>query len=335
MSLAINPSLVEKKIFTTILPFPSNQAVGWCGYGGSSGPHFVIGRTSIPVLENGLILISNNGINWDQINYPRELGYITEINATATAIFVKMYTGVYNTYRLDDIINETPLPIWSSLSTNPDRILPYSNSSYAYIKPSGSGGNATIVTPVANYIIPEAGNNLKEVSPNFFGSYETIYYSGSDWWGNYKTLNISQISSELTSLSSPIFESQGFGGGRGVAFAFVNNFTKIIRADNSGVLDPVFEVIPFNETIPNFSNIQACVSENKEIWVSWCSGGNTNRIFSPNFGISWFNLSTITGCVLGRFFSSSDCKRQLYSQESEAGYMLDGFNPPISINYGR
>lgn len=340
MSLAINPSLLEKKIFTTSLPFPDFQAVGY-----TDESNFVIGKASISPGDNGIILESNNGVKWTEITYPESLGEVSEFGSNSSGqIIVKLKSGsAYNNYFLSDIKDGQPYSIlWTSSVGNVDYI--FNNIGYfSYLK--SSGGNGIIYysqypsSPIQSFTLPSAGAILEKVTKSFYTVINTVYYTKSNWWGNYGTKNLLEIPG-FTTLNSPIFEAKDTSGNittRNLAFAFANNFTKILKITPSSTsVEPVFELIDCITPIPVFTGlqVQAVISNNGEIWANWGNPDNQTmlRLFSPNFGGEWFNLSSLGySQVFGRFYSSSNGRNQLYSKE----LLSSGFNPPISINYGR
>jgi hypothetical protein len=347
MSLSINPSLQEKSIFTTSLPFPGYQAVGYTDEG-----NFVIGKASIDGADDGIILESNNGVNWNQITYPESLGPVREFGSNEDGqIIVKLSSGsAYNNYFLSDIKNGSPYSIlWSSSVGDGDYI--FNRLGYfSYLK-SSSGGNGQIYykqfggSSLLTYTVPYAGGILTKVTKsysslqNLENNFSSIYYTRSNWWGNYGTKNLFEIPG-FTELNSNVFEAKDITGNittRNLAFAFANNFTKILKINPSSTsVEPVFELIDCITPIPVFTGlaVQAVISNDGAIWANWGNPSDQTmlRLFSPNFGGEWFNLSSLGyGLVFDRFYSSSNGKNQLYSGDQFSGK----FNPPISINYGR
>ena len=192
---------------------------------------------------------------------------------------------------------------------------------------------------VVTYTVPYGAPNLTNITKSYFShNFSSIYYTRSNWWGNYGTKNLFEIPG-FTTLNSNIFEAKDTSGNvttRNLAFAFANNFTKILKINPSSTsIEPVFELIDCITPIPVFSGlyVQAVISNNGEIWADWGNPDNQTalRLFSPNFGGEWFNLSSLGYSQYGRFYSSLDGKNQLYSSDA----LSTGFNPPISINYGR
>jgi hypothetical protein len=345
MSLSINPSLQEKSIFTTSLPFPDFQAVGYTDEG-----NFVIGKASITPGDSGIILESNNGVNWNQITYPESLGFVREFGSNKDGqIIVKLSSSAYNNYFLSDIKNGSPYPIlWSSSVGDGDYI--FNRLGYfSYLNSSGGNGQIyykqAIGSSLLTYTVPYAAGNLTEITKSYSSlqvlqnNFSSIYYTRSNWWGNYGTKNLFEISG-FTKLNSIIFEAKDITGNittRNLAFAFANNFTKILKINPSSTsVEPVFELIDCITPIPVFTGlaVQAVISNDGAIWANWGNSDNQTivRLFSPNFGGEWFNLSSLGyGLVFDRFYSSSNGKNQLYSADQ---YSVK-FNPPISINYGR
>lgn len=345
MSLTINPSLVEKKIFTTSLPFPSYQAVGYTDEG-----NFLIGKTSISLGDSGIILESNNGVDWTEITYPESLGEVNEFGSNSNGqIIVKLKLGsAYNNYFLSDIKNGSPYSIlWTSSVGDGGYI--FNNIGYfSYLKSSGENGiiyyKQSPPSGVVTYTVPYGAGNLTNITKSYFSlqvlsnNVSNIYYTRSNWWGNYGTKNLFEIPG-FTKLNSNIFEAKDTSGNittRNLAFAFANNFTKILKINPSSTsIEPGFELIDCITPIPVFSGlyVQAVISNNGEIWANWGNPDNQTvvRLFSPNFGGEWFNLSSLGYSQYGRLYSSLDGKNQLYSSTESS----PAFNPPISINYGR
>lgn len=339
MSLAINPSLLEKKIFTTSLPFPDYQAVGYTDEG-----NFLIGKTA-GTETGGVILESNNGTKWTEINYPASLGGVIEFGSNVNGDALVMLAS--GTYFLSNIKNGSP---YTPLLTDTTVYLINRLGYFSYI--DNSIPDAVIFykqfssSSIQSYTVPNAAGNRMEVTKSFFSlqnlvnNFSSIYYTRSNWWGNYGTKNLFEIPG-FTKLNSPIFEAKDITGNiqtRNLAFAFANDFTKILKINPSSTsVEPVFELIDCITPIPTIGipTVKSVISNNGEIWVNWGNPDNQKmlRLFSPNFGGEWFNLSSLDySKFFGTFYSSANGRNQLYSREL---YYSSGFNPVISINYGR
>ena len=330
----------EKKIFTKGLPSPYDYIAGYV-----DEDIFVIGNTGNSIGGEGIILESNNGINWAEIKYPETLGSVTEFGSNDDGeIIVKFNAGsAFNNYFLDNIKSGPPYIIRRS-SADVDYIL-NTLGYFSYYKKSN--GFDTIYykqsagSNILSYTVPQVGfdaipNKSYFRSTNVVNNGNTIYYTKSNWWGNYGTKNLLEIPG-FTTLDSDIFEAKDITGSiqfRNLAFAFANNFTKILKINPSSTsVEPVFELIDCITPIPaNGSSVQAIISNNGEIWANWGNQSNqtTDRLFSPNFGGEWFNLPSLNyETIYYRFYSSSNGKNQLYSPD------INEINVPISINYGR
>ena len=331
----------EKKIFTKSLPSPYSYAVGY-----TDEDIFLIGSTVIPGSE-GIILSSNNGIKWDEIKYPETLGLVREIGSNSDGeIIVKFNAGSsFNNYFLSNIKSGPPYIIqWSSADL--DHII-NTLGYFSYYK-IGNGFTTiyykrTASSNILSYTVPLVGefaylNKSYFRSINTVNNGNTIYYTKSNWWGNYGTKNLFEIPG-FTTLNSDIFEAKDITGDittRNLAFAFANNFTKILKINPSSTsVEPVFELIDCITPIPVFTNltVQAIISNNGEIWANWGNQINQtmDRLFSPNFGGQWFNLSSLGFSTIDyRFYSSSNGINQLYSTS-----VYNIIDIPISINYGR
>lgn len=338
MSLSINPSLREIEIFSPSLPFPYYQSIGYTDEG-----NFVIGKQSLGFNEDGIILESNNGIAWTQITYPGSLGNVIEFGSNSSGnVIVKLQSGSnYNNYFLNDIKNGSPYSIlWTSSVGDSDLI--FNNIGYfSYIKSAGDGNGILYYKESSfsqnqSFTIPFAGAYLETVTKSFHSrqvlqnNFSSVFYTRNNWWGNYGTKNLFEIPG-FTKLNSNVFEAKDITGNiytRNLAFAFANDFTKILKINPSSTSDdPVFELIDCITPIPTGLSVQAAISNNGEIWANFNPNYQTLvRLFSPNFGGEWFNLSAIEpGSKLSYY--SSNGKNQLYNNhQSEI---------KISINYGR
>jgi hypothetical protein len=284
---------------------------------------------------------NNNGISWIQTTVPISLGTVWEIgsfnNFGSQIILIKTRTSnnLYNLYRLSDIKMGPPYPS-PIYSLNKDYSI-INNSDKITLVTSGSSGNGSYIydsgTVIAGKIvfetltIPYAGSEYSSITKNYFTAFNNLYYTKNNLWANPGIINLSAIG--VTS-SSRIFENaeSSFLSTRGVAFAFANNFTKLLKIQKSRIPDePVIELVDSSPPINNSTDIQASITSDGKIWVCYrdFSVNQTRRLFSPNFGGEWIQLSNLP-VFTGSFYTSLSGLNQIVTTSQDGSY--------ISTNYG-
>jgi hypothetical protein len=284
---------------------------------------------------------NDNGISWSQTTVPFSLGTVGEIGSFnrfgSQRIFIKtiISNNLYNLYNLSDIKRGPPYPspIYSSekdfnMINNSDRITLATSgaSGYgSYIYESGTVIAGKIV--FKTFAIPYAGHDPSSITRNYFNGPSNLYYTKNNLWADPGIINLPAIG--VTS-SSRIFENgeSDLFSTRGVAFAFANNFTKLIKIQKSSLPDePVIELVDSSPPIGSPLNIKASITSDGKIWVCCrdASVNQTRRLFSPNFGGEWIQLSNLPQFT-GSFYTSLSGLNQIVTTSFNGSY--------ISTNYG-
>lgn len=293
--------------------------------------------------DNTISESNNNGISWSQTTVPISLGTIwgigslKQFRSQRILIKTRKSNNLYNLYDLSDIKRGSPYPspIYSS---NQDYNI-INNSEIVTLTTSGASGYGSYIIETntsiggnqvfKTYAIPYAGYIPERITKNYFPDGGRLYYTKNNLWADPGIINLYGING-LTVLSSPVFENaeSELGTSRGVAFAFANNFTKLLKIQKSSIpYEPVIEVFDSNPPIGYATDIKASITSDGKIWVCYLdfSVNQTRRLFSPNFGGEWIQLSDLPQFI-GSFYTSLSGLNQIVTTSYNGSY--------ISTNYG-
>jgi hypothetical protein len=233
------------------------------------------------------------------------------------SVFVLTYIfdGGQPLYRIYDLLRmETPgaSPNYIGFGTFLNGI-----GAISYYNFSTNVFNIKILSGITYAIPSGAGNvinfyNSKSYSvfPQVIGA--RLWFVGSNWWTNASNVLVSSIG--VTTFSTPIYEARGENrfttppqsttsgqivlndntalAYRENAFAFANNYTKIVKFFRTRVSQNISYVVEdSNYSGPPIQ--EAAIDIFGRIWIVFNESGEMRRFFSPNFGGEWIELSTL------------------------------------------